>query len=102
MKPAGNLVRIVGADNAMDTPFHLLYTGIGIGSKKLTSFLHGPGYHLYTTFPSGEVLNKAIEQLAESDPVIDSVSEFTLPSVLAAFNKSASSRAKGKIVIKIV
>lgn len=102
LKPSGNLIRIVGADNAMDTPFHLLYSEAGIGSKKVTSFLKsGPGYHLYTTFPSGEVLSKAIEQLAESDPVIDSVNEFNLPSVLAAFDKSASSRAKGKIVIKI-
>jgi len=105
LKPSGNLIRIAGEDNAMDTPFHLLYTGADIGSKKLFSFLRsGPGYHLFTTFPDGEVLSKAIKILDEEakvNPVIDSVNEFTLSSVLAAFDKSQSARAKGKIVVKI-
>lgn len=104
MKPSGNLVRIAGPDNTMDTPFTFLAAGAQIGYNKVSSFLkRGPGYHLFTTFPDGEVLTKAITVLNEThaDPVIDSVNEFTLPSVLAAFDKSQSHRAKGKIVIKI-
>ncbi|KAH7060074.1 zinc-binding dehydrogenase family oxidoreductase [Linnemannia elongata] len=104
LKPSGNLVRIAGPDNTMDTPFTFLAAGAQIGYNKVSSFLkRGPGYHLFTTFPDGEVLTKAITVLNEThaDPVIDSVNEFTLPSVLAAFDKSQSHRAKGKIVIKI-
>ncbi|KAF9120788.1 NADPh quinone reductase [Mortierella sp. 14UC] len=104
LKPSGNLVRIAGPDNAMDTPFTFLQAGAQIGFNKVSSFLkRGPGYHLFTTFPDGAVLIKAINVLDEvnADPVIDSVYEFTLPSVLAAFDKSKSHRAKGKIVIKI-
>ena len=104
MKPSGNLVRIAGEENAFETPFHLLAEGVAIASNKTISFLkRGPGYHLYTTFPDGNVLEKAIKVLdeANADPVIDSVNEFTLPSVLAAFDKSKSHRAKGKIIIKI-
>ncbi|KAF9951852.1 NADPh quinone reductase [Mortierella alpina] len=44
---------------------------------------------------------KTLDQVAKADPVIDSVNEFTMPAVLAAFDKSQSGRAKGKIVIKI-
>ncbi|KAG0053996.1 hypothetical protein BGZ83_012165 [Gryganskiella cystojenkinii] len=102
LKPTGNLICIVGSPSAMDSPFHLIGEGVGIASKKVTSLIQcGPGYHLYTTFPDGEVLRQAIEHLSDVDPVIDSVNEFTLPSVLAAFDKSQSSRAKGKIVFKI-
>ncbi|KAG0319582.1 NADPh quinone reductase [Linnemannia gamsii] len=104
LKPSGNLVRISGPDNTMDTPFTFLAAGAEIGYHKISSFLkRGPGYHLFTAFPDGEVLAKAINLLdeAQADPVIDSVNEFTLPAVLAAFDKSQSHRAKGKIVIKI-
>ncbi|KAF9919012.1 hypothetical protein BX616_002981 [Lobosporangium transversale] len=104
LKPAGNLIRIVGDSNSMNTPFHLLYAGARVAANKLTSFLQsGPGYHLFTTYPNGAVLTKVIKVLedAKADPIIDSVNEFTLPSVLAAFDKSQSSRAKGKIIIKI-
>ncbi|KAF9095433.1 hypothetical protein BGX23_000486 [Mortierella sp. AD031] len=105
LKPSGNLVRIAGAENAMDSPYHLLVAGYEIGRNKVTSFLkRGPGYHLFTTFPDGAVLEKAIhllDEVAQADPVIDSVYEFTLPSVLAAFDKSKSYRAKGKIIIRI-
>ncbi|KAG0369330.1 NADPh quinone reductase [Mortierella sp. AD032] len=104
LKPSGNLVRIAGPDNTMDTPFTFLQAGAQIGYNKVCSFLkRGPGYHLFTTFPDGMVLTKAISVLdeAHADPVIDSVNEFTLSSVLAAFEKSKSHRAKGKIVIKI-
>ncbi|KAI1315434.1 hypothetical protein EDD11_000767 [Mortierella claussenii] len=106
LKPSGNLVCIVGNDSAMDTPFHFLFAGAEIGSKKIASFLtFGPGYHLFTTFPDGDVLDKAIKILdedAKADPVIDSVHEFTLPSVLDAFEKSKSGRSRGKLVVKIV
>ncbi|KAF9919464.1 hypothetical protein FBU30_010985 [Linnemannia zychae] len=105
LKPTGNLVRIAGSVNVMDTPFHLLASGAELGYQKISSFLkRGPGYHLFTTFPDGQVLEKAIRVLdeAHADPVIDSVNEFTFPSVLAAFDRSKSSRAKGKIVIKVL
>lgn len=49
------------------------------------------------TLPNGEILTEAIEQLVKPDPIIDSVNELTLPSILAA-----SSMDRSKIVIKIV
>ncbi|KAF9943353.1 hypothetical protein BGZ67_000032 [Mortierella alpina] len=105
LKPTGNLIRISGPDNTMDSPFTLLSAGVQIGSNKLVSFLkRGPGYHLFTALADGKILAKAVktlDQVAKADPVIDSVSEFTLPAVLAAFDKSQTGRAKGKIVIKI-
>ncbi|KAF9346129.1 hypothetical protein BGX26_002390 [Mortierella sp. AD094] len=104
LKPTGNLIRIAANENAFDTPFHLLAIGVDIGSKKLFSYLKsGPGYHLFTNHPDGDVLSKAVKVLdeANADPAIDSVHDFTLPSVLAAFEKSQSSRAKGKIIVKI-
>jgi len=106
LKSTGSFVAIVPPTNAFDTPFHLLATGAGIGSKKVTTLLQsGPGYHFVSTSPDGAVLRQAIEVLdkvAKVDPVIDSVNELTLPSVLTAFDKSESARARGKIVIKIV
>ncbi|KAF9905408.1 NADPh quinone reductase [Linnemannia zychae] len=104
LKSSGNLVRIAGPANTMDTPFTFLQAGIQIAYNKVWSFVkRGPGYHLFTTFPDGAVLTKAIDVLdeAHADPVIDSVHEFTLPSVLSAYDKSKSHRAKGKIVVKI-
>lgn len=104
MKPSGNLVLIVPKDNVTDTPFHMLYAGACVASKKATSFLQrGPGYHLILTERNGVELEEAVNVLvdAKADPTIDSVYEFTLPSVLAAFDKSISGRAKGKIVVKI-
>ncbi|KAF9101432.1 hypothetical protein BGX27_011486 [Mortierella sp. AM989] len=104
LKPNGNLIRIAGHEDAF-APLNLLTEGIDIGSKKLYSFLtSGPGYHLFTNHPDGEVLSKTIKALddAKAYPVIDSVNEFTLPAVLAAFDKSISSRAKGKIIVKII
>ncbi|KAF9573109.1 hypothetical protein EC968_008958 [Mortierella alpina] len=105
LKPTGHLVRISGPDNTMDSPFTLLNAGFQIGSNKLVSFLkRGPGYHLFTAFADGKVLAKAVQtldQVAKADPVIDSVYEFTLPSVLNAFDKSQTGRAKGKVVIKV-
>ena len=84
----------------------MVKAGAEIAGNKLLSFAQGgPGYYLFTNSPSGEVLAKVIKVLdedAKADPVIDSVYEFTLPSVLAAFERSQSSRAKGKIVVKIV
>ncbi|KAG0207809.1 hypothetical protein BGX28_001055 [Mortierella sp. GBA30] len=106
LKPTGSLIRIAGPVDVMDSPFKFIGAGIQVGSHKLISFLQrGPGYHLYTTFPDGKVLDKAIktlDEIAKADPVIDSVNEFTLPSVLAAFEKSQSGRARGKIVIKMI
>ncbi|KAG0359342.1 hypothetical protein BC939DRAFT_503244 [Gamsiella multidivaricata] len=105
LKRSGNLVRIAADVNAMDTPLHLIYTGAGIASHKLISLLQwGPGYHLFNVFPDGNVLAKVVKVLDEDanvDPIIDSVYKFTLPSVLAAFEKSQSRRARGKIVVKI-
>ncbi|KAF9365864.1 hypothetical protein BGX34_007953 [Mortierella sp. NVP85] len=105
LKPSGNLVLIVGSSNAMDTPFHLLYAGAQIVGKKALSLAQGgPGYHLFTTFPDGEILAKVIKVLdedAKANPTIDSIHDFTLSSVLSAFEKSKSERAKGKIVVKI-
>ncbi|KAG0045388.1 hypothetical protein BGZ83_009405 [Gryganskiella cystojenkinii] len=106
LKPTGNLVRIATPDNALDTPFHFLATGMNIGSKKLTTFLQsGPGYHFVSTFKDGQVLREAIDLLdraAEVNPVIDSVfEEFSLSSVLEAFDRSEAGRSRGKIVIKV-
>ncbi|KAG0374870.1 NADPh quinone reductase [Mortierella sp. AD032] len=87
-----------------DTPFHMLYAGACVASKKATSFLQrGPEYHLMLTELDGVELEEAAKVLddAKADPTIDSVYEFTLPSVLAAFEKSISGRTKGKIVVKI-
>ncbi|KAG0045384.1 NADPh quinone reductase [Gryganskiella cystojenkinii] len=104
LKPTGSLVRIVGPDNAMDTPFHLLATSASNSTKKLTSFLQsGPGYHFVSTMPDGQVLRQVIDLLDRSgaNPVIDSVNEFSLPSTLAILDKSESGRAKGKILVRI-
>ncbi|KAF9923241.1 hypothetical protein BGZ65_009006 [Modicella reniformis] len=105
LKPSGNLVLIVSSESTLENPLQLLYTGAQIAGNKTLSLLQwGPGYHLFTAFPDGQVLAKAIKTLdedAKADPVIDSVHEFTLSSVLSAIDKSKSGRAKGKIVIKI-
>jgi NADPH:quinone reductase-like Zn-dependent oxidoreductase len=82
----------------------MLYAGACVASKKAITFLQGgPGYHLILTERDGAELEEAVKVLedAKVDPTIDSVYEFTLPSVLAAFDKSISGRAKGKIVVKI-
>jgi len=90
----------------MDTPFHLLVDSAKIGTKKLTSMVQsGPGYHFITLSPDGQVLRKAIQVLdqeGQAYPVIDSVNDLSLASVLAAFDKSESGRAKGKIVIRVL
>ncbi|KAG0249037.1 hypothetical protein BG011_009638 [Mortierella polycephala] len=105
IKPTGNLVRIAGDADSFDSPIKLLRIGADIASKKAYSLLtSGPGYHLFTAFPNGEILAKVIKTLDEDgkvNPIIDSVNEFTLPAVLAAIEKSQSARAKGKIVFKI-
>ncbi|KAG0290678.1 NADPh quinone reductase [Dissophora globulifera] len=105
IKSSGNLVRIAGDDHALDSPFHMVREGAKIGSEKFVSLLQwGPGYHLFTCFPNGSELTKAVQALSDAgaDPVIDSVHDFKLPSILTAFDKSISSRAKGKLVIRIV
>ncbi|KAF9435533.1 hypothetical protein BGZ76_006095 [Entomortierella beljakovae] len=104
LKPTGNLVRISGDPNTLDTPFNLALAGIHLGAKKAYSFLaRGPGYHLFTTHPDGKVLAKIIKVLDEcgANPVIDTVYPFNLESVIKAFDKSRSSRSKGKLVVKI-
>lgn len=106
IKNTGAFVSISPPANTFNTPFHLMAMGMGIGSKKMTSLLQsGPEYHFVSTSPDGEVMRQAVEVLdnvAKVDPVIDSVNEFTLPSVLEAFDKSETARSRGKIVIKIV
>ncbi|KAF9344015.1 hypothetical protein BGX26_004907 [Mortierella sp. AD094] len=104
LKPSGNLIRIAASDNAFDTPFHLLAVGASIGSKKLLSFLQcGPGYHFFLNHPNGEILTKVTKVLEEvnAEPAIDTVYDFSLPSVLEAFAKSKSLRTKGKLIVKI-
>ncbi|KAF9164959.1 hypothetical protein BGX21_000734 [Mortierella sp. AD011] len=104
MKPTANLIRIAARDDVFDSPLTLLAVGADVGSKKVFSFLRsGPGYHLFTNHPNGDVLQNVIKVLdeAKAEPTIDSVYEFTLPSVLSAFERSQSGRAKGKIVVKI-
>ncbi|KAF8975596.1 hypothetical protein BGZ46_008996 [Entomortierella lignicola] len=104
LKPSGNLIRIAASDNAFDTPFHVLGVAASIGSKKLLSFLqNGPGYHFFLNHPNGEILTKVTKVLEEikAEPAIDTVYDFDLPSVLEAFEKSKSLRAKGKLIIKV-
>ncbi|KAG0241603.1 hypothetical protein BGX31_001036 [Mortierella sp. GBA43] len=105
IKRCGNLVLIVGGNKAMDSPFHLLHAGAGVASRKAVTLLQwGPGYNLFTAFPNGDILTKVVKVLDEDakvDPIIDSVYDFTLPSVIAAYDKSISGRAKGKLVVKI-
>ncbi|KAF8926850.1 NADPh quinone reductase [Dissophora ornata] len=105
LKKNGNLVRIAGDEKAMGSVIQMVKVVSQVAGNKLLSFVQrGPGYHLFTNFPDGGILGKSIKVLdedAKADPVMDSVYEFTLPSVLDAFEKSKSSRAKGKIVVKI-
>ncbi|KAF9583488.1 NADPh quinone reductase [Lunasporangiospora selenospora] len=106
LKCSGNLVRIAADDRAMSSVPYLLMAGAHIVSKKVYSFLtFGPGYHLFTTMPDGDALAKVIKVLDQdghADPAIDSEFDFSLPSVLKAFDRSISHRARGKIVIKLV
>lgn len=108
MKPTGRLVRIAVSDDATDTLFTMIGEFIKIYyTKLLTALKRGPGYHfaVLPLDPKGSKLAEAIwmlNEVANADPVIDSVNEFTLPAVVAAFKKSQSGRATGKIVIKIV
>ncbi|KAF8976914.1 hypothetical protein BGZ46_007839 [Entomortierella lignicola] len=104
LKSSGSLVRISASEYTFAISFHILAVGIDLVSKKLLSYLQGgPSYYLFTNHPNGEVLAKSIKALdeANADPVIDTVYDFTLPSVLEAFEKSRSSRSKGKLVVKI-
>ncbi|KAF9278963.1 hypothetical protein BGZ68_008213 [Mortierella alpina] len=105
LKPTGSLVRIAGSHHAMDSIFTVLSDGIEIGWNKLVTFLkRGPGYYFVFVKADGKSVGNAVktlDQVAKANPVIDSVNEFTLPSVVAAYEKSLSGRAKGKIVIRV-
>ncbi|KAF9963776.1 hypothetical protein BGZ70_007191 [Mortierella alpina] len=104
LKPTGHLIRIAGSHGVekLSTAFS---DGVEIGRNKLTSFLtRGPGYHFVFVSADGKSLANAVQtldQVAKANPVIDSVNEFTLPSVKAAYEKSLTGRAKGKIVIRV-
>ncbi|CAO3570818.1 unnamed protein product [Mortierella alpina] len=104
LKPSGHLICIAGSPGVerLSTFFS---DGVGIGKNKLTSLLtRGPSYHFVFVSADGKSLANAIktlDQVAKANPVIDSVNEFTLPSVKAAYEKSLTGRAKGKIVIRV-
>ncbi|KAF9566413.1 hypothetical protein EC968_003757 [Mortierella alpina] len=93
------LVKDLGADEVVD------YKVTNVTEKYKDQ---GFDIVLDTVGPAKENDNKLAEaiwmldEVAKADPVIDSVNEFTLPAVMAAFKKSQTGRAKGKIVIKIV
>ncbi|KAF9573111.1 NADPh quinone reductase [Mortierella alpina] len=106
MKPTGNLVRIAGSHQQDEQKLStLLRDGVEIMMNKLISLLkRGPGYHFIFVMADGESVGNAVrtlDQVAKANPVIDSVNEFTLPSVIAAYDKSLTGRAKGKIVIRV-
>ncbi|KAF9951855.1 hypothetical protein BGZ72_006707 [Mortierella alpina] len=105
LKPTGNLIRIAGSELMMGKFSTLFYDVMEISSNKLASLLKsGPGYHFVLAQPDGKQLAKAVntlDQVAKANPVIDSIHEFTLPAVVAAYEKCQSARAKGKIVIRI-
>jgi len=104
LKSSGQYIQIAGADNAMDSPFHLLYSGLQILRKKLHGLVTcGPGYQLFTTFPNGTNLATAAHILvkANAKPTVASTFEFSLDQVLEAYSQSQSGRAKGKLVVTL-
>ncbi|KAG0363501.1 hypothetical protein BG005_011444 [Podila minutissima] len=104
LKPSGQYIQIAGADSAMDSPFHLLYSGLQILHKKLYGLLtRGAGYQLFTTFPNGANLATAAHILvrANATPTVAATFEFSLDQVLEAYKQSQSGRARGKLVVTL-
>ncbi|KAF9951854.1 NADPh quinone reductase [Mortierella alpina] len=105
LKPTGNLIRIASSHTAKESFFTFLSEVVEISSNKLGALLkRGPGYHFVLVQADGKSVAKAVNTLdqdAKANPVIDSIHEFSLPAVVAAYEKSQSGRARGKIVIKI-
>ncbi|ORY00419.1 NAD(P)-binding protein [Basidiobolus meristosporus CBS 931.73] len=106
VKRKGVFVRIVSKDHAMDSLVNLALSGSHYLLQSAYSWIRsGPSLHLFTATPSGKVLKQVTHCLVDENgfqPVIDSVYDFSPESVLQAFDKSASHRARGKIVIRVV
>ncbi|KAF9427213.1 NADPh quinone reductase [Podila epigama] len=104
LKSSGAFIQIAGSDSAMDSPLHLIHEGLRILYKKTYSLLTwGPAYHLFTCFPNGQRLAAAAHILvkANAKPIVEAVYTFSLDSVLEAYERSRSGRARGKLVISI-
>lgn len=102
LKPRGTFVTIVGDHNVEFEPMSLLRVGYQITTRKIAGlFGFAPYYTLFTTSTNAEdlsIIGDMIEQ-GDVEPVIDSV--YPLEEVQAAFEKSVSGRARGKIVLEM-
>ncbi|KAK4163847.1 hypothetical protein QBC43DRAFT_300814 [Cladorrhinum sp. PSN259] len=96
LKPDGQFISVIGGWSQGVLPF--------IRNKMRPTFLGGVprSYDLFLLGASGEIARKAVEYLERGvvrEVLIDS--EFGMEDVIEAFERLATGRAKGKVVIKV-